>query len=146
MAIIYETKTDYEREKLKDQSNNTYMQAASQGATGMASVIVGSLIHDFNNKDSGAMRLMGNVANIFGIIKVVQSFMTGNKAHNLKLERDRLGPQNIVYPPDVPLAADMPVAGSNVEKACCAGSKCHNVKPTTLLEQAEKHLSTLGRE
>ncbi|MEK6747177.1 MAG: hypothetical protein AABY33_09140 [Pseudomonadota bacterium] len=146
MAIIYETQTDLEREKLKDQSTDVYIKSAEQAATGMTSVVLGSLINDFNNKDSGAMRLASLAASVFGAVKVVQSLFTANKAHNLKLEKERLGPQTIVFPPDghTSSGSSMAVVG---EKPCCEKGNCdRNIQPKTLLEQAEKRLSSLGRE
>lgn len=145
MAIIYETKEDFERDTLKEQSKSTYTQSLEQFSGGAVAVMVGSLIDDYNPKKNNVLWLASVALMIGGGIQAIRSMFTASKAHNLKLEKERLGPQTVVFPPDVPVASDMPVAGSNVEKACCSG-KCHNVKPTTLLEQAEKRLSELGRE
>jgi hypothetical protein len=140
MAIIYETQTDFEREKLKDQSKDVYMQSASQGGTGLAALVVSSVIDRFNSNDSKALHLAGWAAAIFGGVKIIQSFFTAGKAHNLELQKERLGPQTVVFPPDVQSGVE------NGGKECCGKRKYADIKPTSFREQAEKHLSTLGRE
>lgn len=146
MAIIYETQQDFERDKLKEQSKNTYTKSLEQAVIGSGAFIVGLLIDEANPKKNNILWLASLALMVGGGVQGIRSMFTAGKAHSLQLEKDRLGPQTVIFPPDVPVASDMPVAGSNSEKACCAGNKCHNVKPTSLLEQAEKRLSELGRE
>lgn len=140
MAIIYETQADFERDKLKDQSKDMFVQSANQVTTGLVSAVVGSLINNYNTNDSGFMKFAGLMAYTFGAVKIVQSFFTMNKSHNLHLEKERMGPQTVIFPPDVQSGVE------NGGKECCGKSKFSNVKPTSFREQAEKHLSTLGRE
>ncbi len=140
MAIIYETQKDLERDKLKEQSQDTYLKAANQGGTGLAAFVVSSFIDCFNSNDSKALHLAGWVATIFGGVKVVQSLFNASKAHSLELSKERLGPQTVIYPPDVG------GHGTAGEKECCGKNKHSDIKPKTLLEQAEKRLSSLGRE
>lgn len=146
MAIIYETKEDFEREKLKDQSNDLYLKSANQSGIGLGAFIFGSIAHDINrgNEKSGILGLVGIGLMAVGAVELVKAFFTGHKAHSLKLERDRMGPHTVIFPPDVATVSDMAVVGDN---DCCDKKKhSHAVQPKTLLAQAEKHISTLGRE
>lgn len=142
MAIIYETQKDFEREKLKDQSKDMYLKSANQGGTGLAAYVLGTIASSFdrNSEKTGILSFVGFGLAVFGVVKVVQSLFTGHKAHSLHLEKERMGPQTVIFPPDVQSGVE------NGGKECCGKSKFSNVKPTSFREQVEKHLSTLGRE
>jgi hypothetical protein len=65
---------------------------------------------------------------------MVKSWITGSKAHDLELQRERLGPAQVVLPQELAMAAEP-------EKECapCKLKKFGELhQPKTLAEHAEK--------
>lgn len=138
MAIIYETQKDFEQDKLKEQSKDLYLKSANEVGTGLASALLGSVVSSVNTKNSTGLGFVSSALNIIGVVQVVRSFFTASKAHNLQLERERMGSQTVVLPPDAP----------DIGCQSCSGKAKHSqaIQPTTLLEQAEKRFMALARE
>lgn len=135
MAIIYETKEDFERDKLKDQAKDMELKAEKQSGLGLAFVIGGTIVDYLNKKGSSGLRWTSTALNIVGFVEVVKSMFTSHKAHDLKLQRERMGPQEVIIKGDVPPAEVLEMAAAHGEKPC---SHCDHHKPKTLLEHAEK--------
>ena len=130
MAKIYETKEDFERDKLTEQAKNLRLSASHEAGWG-AVLISGSFLTDLLTKSTGGWRVLSSALSVMGIIEAIKSLFTGSKAHTLELERDRMGPAKVVMPPDTVIEE---------HKDCHCHSKLHKhaVSPKTLLEQAER--------
>src|SRR5581483_4826383 len=99
MAKIYETKEDFERDKLKEQAQGLRLSAEKQSGLGM-SLIGGSfladLFHQQKPETRGWLRYTSFLLAFTGIIEAVRSWFTSSKAHNLELQSERLGPEQVV--------------------------------------------------
>lgn len=139
MAIIYETKDDLERDKLKEQALETRLRSEKQLSLGLASGFLGAIIDNFNlqNKNSNGLRWVSGILSVFGLVEAVRSIFTHNKAHDLDLKRERMGVQTVVFPPDVP---ETIVHHDSNDKSCCSRSSKYSdsIKPVSLLDRAEK--------
>ena len=159
MAKIYETKEDFERDKLDEQAKDLHIKSGDQFISGVATGALGSIIHFvFRNRVSGAASV---VLNVFGAFGMVKSFFTLRSAHDLERQRERMGPDTIVLPHDMPmnnvgdlLSAMHPgskippeIANKPLEPDCGCPLKRHaQFGPTSLLEQAMRGDSTPVRE
>jgi hypothetical protein len=131
MAKIYETKDDYTKDVLKDQSRDMRLTASRQGERGLGWLGVSFILDLFNARSQnpkGWVRTVAGVTGLLGVIDVVRSFVTDHKVHNLELQKEQLGPQTVVLPPDT-----MPIPEENCD--CKFQSK---VGSTSLIEQAIK--------
>lgn len=126
MAKIYETHKDFERDKLEQQSNALELKAQRQSNTGWA-LMAASLVADGWNMvkatPSRALSWTSGVLSIVGVIEWIQSWRTGSKANDLRMERERLGPARVVLPPE-----DVPADRSFAQ----------GMQSKTLLQHAEK--------
>lgn len=100
MAKIYETQKDFEQDKLDEQSKGLHIKSGDEFIEGVGIGAVGSIASYFSK--SRAVALLSSALNLVGIGFMIKSFFTRSKANDLELERDRLGPQHIVLPPDMP--------------------------------------------
>ncbi|MEZ5691779.1 MAG: hypothetical protein R3D71_08970 [Rickettsiales bacterium] len=99
MATVYETQKDYEQNKLKEQASKLNYKAESQFSTGAVSGLVGVAVDNYNLRKaspSTGLSWAASILNIVGIIQVVRSFLTRNRAHDLSLERERMGPHSYI--------------------------------------------------
>ena len=140
MAKIYETKEDFQKDALESQAKDLRLKAAHQAGTGSAMIGTNFFIDLWQARrggGSGLIALASSLLGIVGVVQVVKSFFTDHKAHDLELQRERMGPTRIVLPPDVMLPGDVP------EKDCGCKHKRHAASgPTSLIEQAQKTDST----
>lgn len=134
MAKIYQTPADLERDTLKDQVHQKSAEGLSQSVTAgnfLFGAILSEWIRERKPDTRGWMSYLTWGAILVGAVQMVKSWMTFSKAHNLQLERERLGPENVVYPPDMPQ--------SQPAMLCCQGkSHAAAVGAKTLLEHAQK--------
>lgn len=127
MAKIYESRDDFERDKLKEQAAQQKYNALWHTANASGFIGLGAALHLLNAKKPRDWITWVGFASIgAGVFEMIKSWFTSSKAHTLELQRDRLGPETIVLPPDM-----APPQG---------GEKRYlqSVQPTTLLEQADK--------
>ena len=134
MAKIYETKEDFEKDVLKDQAKDLRLQAANQSSYGLALTGLGLGIENFARnlgKTSGWLSLVTIGTSVVGLMELIRGWSTDSKAHDLELKRERLGPETIVLPPDMPL-------NDASEKDCGCKFKrfTKTSNPTSLTEQA----------
>ena len=134
MAKIYETKEDFAKDALKDQAKDLRLKASRQAGTGSSLIIADffvQMLRASGTIKSGLVGIAGSVMGIGGVVQIIRSWFTDSKAHDLEMKRERLGPETIVLPPDMPLN-DTP------EKDCgCKFKKFSNIiNPTSLTEQA----------
>ncbi len=138
MAVIYETKEDFERDKLKDQVKDVSLHGERQASLGLASVIGGTIVDTINTKRTGGLRLASIALNVVGIVEIVKSMFTASKAHDLRLKHERMGPQVSVIPSDSEIPTMEPAR-------CCNRKHTANIQPTTLIEQAQRPEEPLVR-
>ena len=104
MAKIYETKEDYERDKLGEQTAGLHLKSSQQSQHGMA-IIGTSLFLDVLNMSMrqarGWLSAVSTFLGVVGVIDMFKGWNTKNRAHDLELQRDRLGPQQVILPADV---------------------------------------------
>lgn len=150
MAKIYETKEDFERDKLKEQAAALDNKALRQSGFGIAITAVGLFLHNLNlgkiiekGKSSTALYVSYTIASIVGIVEVARSWFTASKSHDLKLERERMGASTEVH-----MFNDSPIpnmlAANNQD--CCTPKYTQNIQPTSLLEQASKSDSIMQQK
>jgi len=119
MAIRYDTPEDFERDKLKEQALQQRLVAEKQSGLGMT-FIGGSFIADYYQarkpQTRGWLSYLSAGLGILGIIDTVRSWFTSNKAHNLELERERMGPQMVVLPDGMNMGQDASCGCSHASK------------------------------
>jgi hypothetical protein len=92
------------------------------------------------SKKTGGLRLASVGLSVIGVVEIVKSILTAIKARDLHMQKERLGPQVIAFPPEMG-------GGMLNEAASYSQSKyTQAVQPTTLLEQAARPESTLERK
>ncbi len=115
MTKIYDNKDDFVKDKLTEQASDLRHQAHRQESLGF-SLMVGSFLADMWNAtrkaSSTALRWTGSILAIAAIVEWVQSWRTNTRAHDLELQRERMGPTNVVV-----LDGNTPVIPS-AEKEC----------------------------
>lgn len=138
MAKIYETQKDFEQDKLKDQAADMNLKAGSQAILGMSSMVLGSVINDYNTKQTGGLKFASLALIAVGAIEFVRSLFTGSKASDLTLKKERLGPPVVVLPPE--MGGSTIVDSAQLDNPSCGCKLKHTqaVQPKTLLEQAVK--------
>ena len=140
MAKIYETQEDFTRDKLAEQAGAMHLKSAQQSEKGVA-MIATSFFVDVLNMSMARSRswlsAVGTFLGIVGMVDVFKGWSTKNKAHDLDMQRERMGPQRIVLPPDV---------APELEKDCapCAlkNTFADRAGQKTLAEYAEKPLDS----
>ncbi|NBX03255.1 MAG: hypothetical protein EBR02_04180 [Alphaproteobacteria bacterium] len=139
MAKIYETKDDFKRDKLDEQAKNLRLRKSEQGNSGMTLLggsFLAEIYHARSPETRGWLATVGSIMGIVGMIEIVRSWMTGSKAHDLELERERMGPQHVVLP-----------AGAAPDKDCAPCMlKTGRIEPKTLAEHAQTSDTLLGRQ
>ncbi len=118
MAKIYETRTDFERDALKAQSQRVHRQASDENATGFTLIAAGwiaQLYHDLKPDARGWLLKAGLAAEVIGAVLAIKSWFTRHKAHSLDLDRERLGPETVALPPEM--------TGTEKDCAPCAVKK-----------------------
>lgn len=141
MAKIYQTHKDYERDQLDKQAMDLRLAASSEARTGSA-LFAGSLLLDLLNTAKGGMRhvltIVSGALFIGSIVEAVKSWRTNSRAHDLELERQRLGPAQVVLPADMHAPGEMePTAPTKA--SCCKSKRIQEaLAGKTLLEHAEK--------
>ena len=141
MAKIYETKEDFERDKLTEQAQQLRNDANSQSQIGGAASTGGlATLIVKNQHESKWISFAAFGLITYGLIESIRSWFTAGKAHTLELERDRMGPAKVIMPPDIAVVEE--------HKDCQCHSKLHKhaVSPKTLLEQAERSGFPVMRE
>ena len=132
MAKIYETREDFERDKLKDQSKDLRIKEHSQSSLGITMVGTSLALDLFRmaRPSPGWLRIASNVLSIGGLIEIVRSWFTSSKAHSLELERDRMGPERIVLPAEM----------TGAEKEChtCPDKRYAHIEPRSHGDYAAK--------
>ncbi len=143
MAKIYETKEDFERDKLKEQALRLRGDANSQSGFGAALAGIAIWLENVNiGKEasrgvrSTGLSIASTVAGVVGVVEMVRSWFTHNKAHNLTLERERMGTAKEVHLFDSPQNVDL--AMNPAEPCCNKPQYRQNIQPTSLIEQATK--------
>jgi hypothetical protein len=151
MAKSYDTKEDLQRDVLEHQAKDLRLKASKQLGTGAALLII-NLVSDllrartdlWKARKASSYGLLGLVSELLGIaggIKIFESFSTSHKAHDLELQRERMGPAKIVLPPEVTLAEDAPEQNSGYKHKHHPASS-----PTSLIEQAARQDVLLTRQ
>lgn len=137
MAKIYETQQDFERDMLAEQATGLREKAHKHDGTGWA-LMLGSVLVDLWNTtrrySSRAMSFASGVLAVAGIIEWIQGWRTHSRAHDLDLQRERLGPGMIVLPPPEGQA----LAQDEECQACKLKSHRHARLRKTPLDFAEK--------
>lgn len=120
MAKIYETSDDYQRDKLADQAKDMRLKAEKQATNGLA--LIGLSFAPAVFKLPSWLHTVASVTGLIGMFDVVRSWMTGHRAHDLELERERMGPQHVVL-----LEQPKPEAAhAHGECHACRHSKSHS--------------------
>lgn len=144
MAIIYETQKDFERDKLKDQARNMSFKSSEQMGNALAASLLGVFIDSANTKKSVGLNIVSGALAAVGIVELVHSLISRSKARDLRLQHERMGPQTVILPPEIPAAVN--VMQTMNDKACCGKRYSQTIQPATLLEHAAKPEATLARE
>ena len=137
MAKIYETKEDYAKDVLKDQAKDLHLKSEKQAGWGSSLILLNffvDLLHARGARVSSLVQTVAGALGFVGIFKFVQSWMTGGKARDLEMQRERLGPEIAILPPDITPA--------NTPEKECAPCKMKRyaaaLGPTSLMDQAVK--------
>jgi hypothetical protein len=142
MAKRYDTQEDFQRDVLKDQAQNLRLSAERQsgwGATLVGMSFLGDLLNSGPVK-RGWLGVASSVVGIIGIIESVRAWFTHSKAHNLELERERLGPEQIVLPSEMGgHSADAALTPCEKKKFADA------VNAQSLMEQAAREQAPMAR-
>lgn len=104
MAKIYETHKDFERDKLKDQARDMREVSNSQGYLGTTLFAAGWITRLYNEAaraPRGWVNTLSWALEVVGLVGMVKSWFTSHKAHDLAMQRDRLGPEHVVLPPEM---------------------------------------------
>ena len=140
MAKIYETKEDFERDKLKEQAGRLNNESLKQSGFGVSLIAISLMLDNWfsKTKHQTALAVSTTVLGVVGAIEIIRSWLTHSKARDLNLERERMG-----HGTEIHLFNDAPQQGLNIamsdEKPCCDKPKyAQNIQPTSLLEQAAK--------
>jgi len=140
MAKIYETKEDFERDKLKEQAGRLNNESLKQSGFGVSLIAISLMLDNWFSKTKHQTALLASttVLSVVGAIEIVRSWFTHSKARSLNLERERMGQGTEVH-----LFNNAPQHGLNItindEKDCYDKPKyAQNIQPTSLLEQAAK--------
>lgn len=143
MAKIYETKEDFERDKLKEQALRLRGDANAQSGFGAALTGIAVWLESMNyGKEltrgvrSTALSIASTATGVIGIIEIVRSWFTHSKAHDLNLERERMGVASEVHL----FNGDngMNTIAENMNHPQGSTKYSQNIQPTSLLEQAAK--------
>lgn len=138
MAKIYETQADFEKEVLEKQAQELRMRAETQNKASWM-MLAGALLADVWNLTkrvpSRVLSVAGWAMFIGSVVETFKSWQTHNRAHDLELKRERLGPETAVLPP-----------GENDKEKEDCGCKTKYAAPKTLLEQALRSDLPLSRE
>ena len=133
MAKIYETREDFERDKLAEQAGALRLKAERQSGNGLAWLVASSIPAIFSKRawvDFAAAAL-----SIVGITQLVKAWRSGSKAHDLELERERLGPEVIRLPADMLGSAP----AHSVGEECKPCRQQQALKPRSLMDFAHKN-------
>ena len=136
MAKIYETKEDFERDKLKEQASALHMDAERQSHGGLAfaaSALIAESIRSAKPETRGWMTYLSWALIVPAFVQMVRSWFTSTNAHTLDLQHDRMGPERVVLPPDI-----APNALEAHQECGCKLKKYAVSAPTSLLDQAQK--------
>jgi hypothetical protein len=134
MAKIYETQDDFERDKLREQAKDLRLKSEKQVTSGMGWVIVSTIPSLFSRRPAW-LDYLATLVGIVGIIDLVRSWGTSSKAHDLELQRERLGPGVVVLPPR---ADEVALAGAQKDDCgACKHTKLANA-PKSPLDYVEK--------
>lgn len=143
MAKIYETQTDFERDKLQQQTLQLREKSSREVAGGLTWMVLSSIpeaIRSYKPEGRGWLSFIGAAMNITGIIEVIAGWNTRRHAHKLELEAERLGPQRVILPAE-------PTAEQQAHQYALhemSRSFSQAIAPTSLLEQAQREDSLTG--
>jgi len=147
MAKIYETKEDFEKDVIKNQAKDLRLEASRQVSTGFFLSGAGLFtdILRLRKVIDNRWGLLSQAFSVIGLIDIVRSFFTDHKARDLELQRQRMGPETIVIPPDA-LQQELKTDGIDPSCGCPLKRYSSALAPTSLIEQAMKGDSTPTRE
>jgi hypothetical protein len=142
MAKIYETKDDFQRDMLDQQAGELHLKSEKQASSGMGWLVASSIPLFFERRPRW-LDYIATALSVFGLVDLVQSWRTRSRAHDLELERERMGPQHIMLPADTlppGVSAQLPIIQPAKEDcAPCKHKKMAGaVKPKSLADYAEK--------
>ena len=141
MAKIYETKEDFQRDVLKDQAADLRLKSSEQNATGLA-YLSGSVLVDLWNRGrqsaSAGLSIVSGALFIASIVNWVKSWRTSSRAHDLELERERLGPQAVVLPAEQASSLSAQQAHHDHECKTCKHRLGRLMKAQSHVEHAQR--------
>jgi len=141
MAVIYETKEDFEKAKLSEQAKDLHLKASHEGWFGMTLIGGGLVADNYNLRKetySGKLAWLGGFLQLFGLVEAVKSFFTSSKARDREHELQRMGPQVFAMPRESFVGANI------LEMDAPTKIFAQNIQPTgaidqrSLFEHAEK--------
>lgn len=126
MAKIYETRTDFERDKLKDQANRLHNRAHTENSVGML-FLLGGLAAEFWNDmkkiPHKALSVLSATFYIAAAVEWIMSWSTRRRARDLDLQRERLGPEQVTLPPEMASQQQQECKPCAIKEVLTAGSR-----------------------
>jgi hypothetical protein len=141
MAVIYETKEDFEKAKLNEQAKDLQLKASHEGGFGMALIGLNWMVDhlsQYSKNNKGIIRFGGNILGLFGLVETVKSFFTASKAHDREHELERMGPQTFVLPRESFVGANILEMDAPTKSFAKTIQPTGAVDPRSLFEHAEK--------
>lgn len=111
MAKIYETHQDFERDKLTEQISGEKHRAHAHDSMGWMALTGSFMLGAWNAAKETPSRLLSvlSTALVVGsVVEWVNAWRSNRHAHELQLERERLGPARVVLPPEDVESVQMP--------------------------------------
>lgn len=146
MAKRYDTPEDFQKDVLKDQAAHLRQGASNQALSGFSWMIMSAIpewIRAAKPEGRGWLSAVSMGMNIIGIAKVVQSWFTGSKAHTLELERERMGPEQIILPSEMGGMSNM--GGHESCNECKLKKHTNHIHPHSLIDQATREQGPIAR-
>ena len=139
MAKIYETREDFKKDKLTEQAHALRTQAHQQDSLGfsmMAGSFLAGMFNSARAQTSKGLAFLETVLAIGAVVEWIQAWRTGSRAHDLELQRDRMGPTEVVL-----LDGDVSAKAKPAKdcKPCDAKSFAGGYKLRKHTEHAAKH-------
>lgn len=140
MAVIYETKEDFEKAKLSEQAKDLHLKASHESGFGMSLIGANFILEYFSRYAKNypsLMRVGGNILGLLGVVESVKSFFTSSKARDREHELERMGPQVFAMPHEDfnPAIADFGAPSKVFTQTIQPTSA---IDPRSLFEHAEK--------
>lgn len=139
MAKIYQTQEDLQRDIVDKQVQRVHNKSVGEAISGIISWAIGDIAHNFAGSNKFGS-FVGYVAKVFAAFDFVKAGFSGYKAHDLALQREQLGPERIVLPPEPQATHEQ--AHEQLKSFLDHVQKTLPIEPKSLVEQAQRPAST----